>query len=144
MAFSNWLMVHGTSARVQDSRVVKSMGYYGWGVDVVLYSGSPVWVHIPVPTMMLGTFSRSIRIYFHAGRSVRIDQLHVWNGGTKVVEFTDLDLQQGPYKELELSPPVYFESGMGLSLLVKGSEADPTDESMKFILNGAGALFEES
>ncbi len=146
MAFTNWLMAHGTSAKVQDQGAVGNLGYYGWGLDFnILSSGSSVWVHVPVPTAMLGTCSRSIRIYFTTGSEVQISQVDVWNGGAKVAEFKNLNLKQGPYVELELNPPIFFESGMGLSVLVNAlMDPDSTYGNRRFILNGAGALFEQS
>jgi hypothetical protein len=153
MAFTNWLMAHGTSAKVQDPGAVGSLVYYGWGLDFnVLNPGTSVWVQVPVPTAMYVTLSRSIRIYFSSGSDgwsdVWIDQVDVWNGGTRVASFTGLKEQSIQYSgtnmELELSPPVDFESGMNLSILVTaGTNPDATSDQRRFILNGAGALFEQ-
>jgi hypothetical protein len=137
-------MAHGTSARVQDPGAVSGLSYYGWGLEFVQNPGTFTWTHIPVPTAMLTTSARSIHIHFNTGRDVWIDQVHVWNGDSKVKEFTHLKLS-GPYKELELAPPVYFDKGLNLSIgVAAGNDPDAQYSDRKFTLCGAGALFEQS
>jgi hypothetical protein len=144
MDFSNWLMIHGTSAKVQDSNTVSGMGYYGWGLEFVAGSGQLTWVHIAVPTAMSATFATFIRIYFGSGPNAPITQVHVWNGPTKVKQFSNLKLSGAQqYKELDLGGPIHFEAGMGISIGVSGlNDPDSTAASRKFTLSGAGAFFE--
>lgn len=141
---AEWYWTHGNSATIQDKTVTDYWAgnsfEYGWGLDIRQKPGTSNWVHFAVPTLgNTNKGARYIRLRFWTGSAdAFVSDVHVWNGETKVKEFT------GPWSggwqtvTLDLGSVVSFTKGMGVSMKINAGV-----ESMnhRFQISGAGANF---
>jgi hypothetical protein len=145
VATAEWMWSHGTSAKVEYPDRTTNMVYRAWGLDFLQNSGVANWVHfaVPTPTHMDARLmtARYIRIRFYTGSvDAFISDVHIYNGETKVFEFSRLPWANGwQTRELDLGRLMHFDKGLGVSLYVA---AGVEMMSHRFIFAGAGGRFE--
>jgi hypothetical protein len=134
---------HGTSFHVEDPSRVERVTRVGWGLEVAAYrrggrSGSVAWVHAPIAIVAaweLLPLSFDHRIVLEeieervqltqvavafdasADRLLHVRNLHLWNGGTRVAAFDDLD-ERGPWLTRSFQPWLEIDGARGLNMSI--------------------------
>jgi hypothetical protein len=140
-ALAGWNYVQGNLAEVQnlDATTNPHNTHLGWGLTFTQISGTWNWVQFPIsgPGAPL-TGVRKIRLQFATGSiDAYINAIHVYNGSTKVAEFTGLNWS-GPTQEqtIDLGTKMSFTSGLNLAIEV-GAGLEAMDHTFWFIAAGA-------
>ncbi len=140
---AEWMFSQGNVSEIEYLTNCSSYYYKGWGLDLNLKSGSSNWIHMTVPTpygSTVGYGAKTIRLKIYTGSAdAWISDVHVYNGNSKVHEFTGLTYSNG-WKDFGLTMPskINFNKGMGISICIK---AGVEMMSHRFIFSSAGAYF---
>ena len=93
-AWGVWFVTHGTAGKVQKQSVVGNPDslYKGDGMDLSVEPGTATWVHFPIQ-LQLTTKIRYVGIEYSVYYEWfnRIQNVHVYDGATKVAEFNNLN-----------------------------------------------------
>jgi hypothetical protein len=130
---------HGTSFKVQDETRLDRVTRYGWGIEIAARHGGAegpaAWVHASVPIAAawealrvpghgVGEFEglvqlEQVSIGFDASADplLHISNLHLWNGGSRVAAFDDLN-ERGPSLIRGFNPAIALEGSRGLNLSI--------------------------
>lgn len=118
-----WVCTHGNSAVFETPAKEPAVPHrFGWGVDFSFKapaSGGYDWIHYAVPTNGEKTFSR-IRIDLRTWNTAVIRDVHLWNGGSIVVQLNNVNISSdGAVRTRELaigSNPLLLSAGVSLHL----------------------------
>ncbi len=146
------MWMHGTALAVESPEHLASNGRFGWGGDLQVQPGQSTWMHIQVPTPVLvgGVQARLLRAFFlFETFGGRFDELHVFDGGSKVHEFKGLNLS-GKHRagvdsanRFDLATPHTVFFGVGLSAHFTASIGiDSPIPPTRVIVSAAGGDFE--
>jgi hypothetical protein len=152
-ACADWYYVHGHNGHIEYKDRIQGTDYsypakryeMGWGLDFRTNGYTSNWVHFAVPTLGQSTYgARYIKVKLYKGDKLytKVDQVHVYNGTTKVKSFTLTDQAWDGWKViwLDLGTVKTFNEGMGVSVRVEGLVNDPDispDYHFKFAYVGA-------
>ncbi len=145
------MWVHGLIAEAEYpvQTVVK-----GWGKEFVGHRNSN-WFHIPIttPAILEGDRPKLANVYvFYKTDGAVINALHVYDGPTKLREFTidppvegDHSVSIDTSNTWEIYPPLEINYGLGISILVtnksyKESEAQGTDDTDPYKISAANKV----
>jgi hypothetical protein len=141
-ANATWMMAKGNAAQVQDvQNFTDPIMHMGWGLDCLVKSSTAAWIHIPVPSNGdVAVLVRKIKLSFESRDDTRVTEIHVYDGETKIHEFTGN--WPGVWNlKLDLGSPYAFRRGLGISIKVEtGSDTTGADPH-HFYLYCAGANF---
>ena len=162
---------HGTSFQIENASRVDRATRVGWGLEVAAYrhGGYPspaVWIHAPIPIagawelaplevghrIVLEEIEESVQltqvsVTFDASADelLRITNLHVWNGGSRIAAFDALH-ERGPSLTRAIRPWQEVDGATGLNLsigvefpIAQVVEAPPPPPALVF--HGAYAFF---
>jgi hypothetical protein len=137
--------VHGASFQIEDASRVDRVTRRGWGIEVAAYrhGGAPgpaAWLHAPIPiaaaweleplfsphggSILWVEMEEQVRltevgITFDASADefLHVRTLDVWNGGTRIAHFDDLN-ERGPELTRSFTPPLQTQGWQGLNLSI--------------------------
>ena len=140
-ASATWFWIHGSSGHLATPDILADpIVYYGWGLDLILNGGASDWVHFAVPTQGdSAKGARYLKLSFYTySADCWVSDIHVWNGETKIKEFTGEWSGSHGSLQLDLGKVVTFGRGLGVSVRVK---AGMEDMDHRAVFYGVGANF---
>jgi hypothetical protein len=82
--------VHGNAVTVEAPGNLDRVGHYGWGGDMAIKPGKDSWFHIPVPTPVIVSDTRTklnrVFLLFDAV-SGSIRNVHVYDGSSRRTKY---------------------------------------------------------
>lgn len=121
--------VHGTSGHIEYAdRIdysISNRHMAAWGIDLYQKSGTANWIHYSIP-MPYGAHTRYLALRFKTGSvDSWIDQIHVYNGRTKIYQSPSLGVSGDAYGNafnawyiLDMGSDKIIDKGLGLSINV--------------------------
>ncbi|MFZ2445319.1 MAG: hypothetical protein WAW37_03090 [Syntrophobacteraceae bacterium] len=137
-AHAEWMLAHGNVAEIENPANCTSK-HFGWGLDITQNSGLSNWIHMPVPTKYGdGWGARYIKLVIFTGSvDAWVSDIHVYNGNTRVKQFTGLSYSNG-WKtiQLDMGSKIIFNKGMGFAIKVNAG-VEPMSHRIVFATAGA-------
>jgi hypothetical protein len=147
------MWVHGNALTVESPENLDSAGHYGWGADLVIEGGKASWFHIPLPTPVILHDARAqlLRVFIlfesEEGKGY-IENVHIFDGSSKVQEFNGLHLE-GPHRThldsentFNLSKPHVVRFGIGITFRYLAAIGFDSPVSSRLIVGTAGADYD--
>jgi hypothetical protein len=118
MAISQAMWVHGHSIQNEDPNL--TVGRIGWAGQL-RHPGTQGWFHLAIPTPVIVTDIRlrvdAAMIQFSTGSQGSIHSLHVYDGGTRIANFDNLNLTGTDQFSRFTLPRPSVNWGIGISIL---------------------------
>lgn len=143
-AMGAYWWVHGHEGKIQHKNTTDYWAgdsfEYGWGLDIRQKSSTSNWVHFAVPSMGASNkVVKLIKVYFWTGSNdAWVSDIHIWNGPTRVKEFSGKWSNGTKMVTLDLGDFKAFPYGLGISVKINAG-VEMASHSFKFY--GAGANF---
>lgn len=124
------MWIHGTSVQEEKEGYFISKARPAWGA--VFKTENAQWFHFAIPTPVISSGQNStlnkVFVLYKTGLGAKITQLHIFDGGTKIQEFKNLNLSGDHSQGLDgqnawNTNPTHIKFGLGLSVLVEFGKA---------------------
>lgn len=144
----NAVWVHGNVAEAEAPWNLESTAVRGWGIFFTGKENSFNWFHIPISTPVI-TESTRVRLEkfflrFKTFGDCTINNIHVWDGNTRIIAKDGLSLSGDHLSTYELginafdvSPLIGMSTGMEIAVGVKFGVKSPGSPKIQFSTAGA-------
>ena len=115
-----WFTIHGNNGKVEYMSLVDNTEIYkGWGLHIDQSPGMYNWIHFTFPTTLQNTV-RYIAFQLQTGSAdAWVDEVHVYNGNTKIKTFSDLNWSgENNIYLLDLGSQMAVGLGFGISVKI--------------------------
>lgn len=125
MATKQAMWVHGTSVQAEREGYFINKSRPAWGATFRTQGSE--WFHFAVPTPVIfdgqNSTLQKVFVLFKTGLGAKITQVHIFDGDTKIQEFSNLGLSGNHSGALDAQNtwnvnPVHVKFGLGLSVAV--------------------------